>query len=148
MDRLNVYLSQYAESHQNRTNQIIHKICVPVIMFSVLGLLKALPVPESWPLWLDASTVGIIGALIFYATLKNMRVFFSMAFFILVQVIILELLRPHFFVLCFFLFVIAWIIQFVGHKIEGKKPSFFKDIFFLLIGPIWVMKYFSNAKDI
>ena len=148
MDRLNVYLSQYSESHQNRTNQIIHKICVPVIMFSVLGLLKALPVPESWPVWLDSSTVGIIGALIFYATLKNMRVFFSMAFFILVQVIILELLRPHFFVLCFFLFVIAWIFQFVGHKIEGKKPSFFKDIFFLLIGPIWVMKYFSNAKDI
>ncbi|GAL26575.1 putative PRS2 protein [Vibrio variabilis] len=38
------------------------------------------------------------------------------------------------------LFVVLWIMQFVGHKIEGKKPSFFDDIQFLLIGPIWVFR--------
>lgn len=38
-------------------------------------------------------------------------------------------------------FVIAWIGQFVGHQIEGKKPSFFKDLQFLLIGPLWLLAF-------
>ena len=39
------------------------------------------------------------------------------------------------------IFVVAWIGQFYGHKVEGKKPSFFKDLQFLLIGPVWCMDY-------
>ena len=156
MDRLTNYLNEYSESHQNKMNIVIHKICVPVIMFSAIGILKAMPVPEEWPLWLDLSYFAILGVLIFYATLKNVKVFLAMVLFILLQVIILELLRPHFFILCFFLFIVAWIFQFIGHKIEGKKPSFFKDLLFLLIGPIWVVKsiadqmgwkILNNAKD-
>jgi uncharacterized membrane protein YGL010W len=38
------------------------------------------------------------------------------------------------------IFVLAWIGQFVGHKIEGQKPSFLEDVQFLLIGPLWVVK--------
>jgi uncharacterized membrane protein YGL010W len=41
--------------------------------------------------------------------------------------------------ICLTLFVVAWIGQFIGHKIEGKKPSFFKDVQFLLIGPAWLL---------
>ena len=156
MSKLENYLNEYSESHQNNTNVLIHKICVPAIMFSVIGILKALPVPSAWPIWLDWSTFFVIGTLIFYGCLKNIKLFFEMLLFILVQVLILELLRPHFFILCLLIFIIAWIFQFIGHKIEGKKPSFFKDIFFLLIGPIWVVifinnklgiKLFNNAKD-
>ncbi len=40
---------------------------------------------------------------------------------------------------CAALFVLAWIGQFVGHAIEGKRPSFFKDVQFLLIGPLWLL---------
>ena len=36
-------------------------------------------------------------------------------------------------------FVLAWVGQFIGHAIEGKRPSFFKDVQFLLIGPIWLL---------
>jgi uncharacterized membrane protein YGL010W len=39
------------------------------------------------------------------------------------------------------IFIIAWIGQFYGHNIEGKKPSFLKDIQFLLIGPMWLMSF-------
>jgi uncharacterized membrane protein YGL010W len=142
MDRLNSYLNEYAESHQNKTNILIHKFCVPAIMFSVLGIFKALPVPENWPLWLDWSFVLIAFALVFYASLKSLKVFLAMVAMIVPMVLILEMLRPRFFLLCLFLFIVAWIFQFIGHKIEGKKPSFFKDLLFLLIGPVWVMKYF------
>ena len=42
---------------------------------------------------------------------------------------------------CVTVFVIAWIGQFIGHKIEGKKPSFFKDLQFLLVGPMWLLHF-------
>lgn len=156
MNRLEKYLNQYSEVHQNKTNVLIHKFCVPAIMFSTIGILKALPVPYTWPLWLDWSFFAIVGALLFYAALRNLKVFLAMTCFLSLQIFILELLRPRFFLLCLLIFIIAWIFQFIGHKIEGKKPTFFQDFFFLLIGPIWVVRHFlnqmgmdlfSNAKD-
>ena len=42
-------------------------------------------------------------------------------------------------VLAIAVFVLAWIAQFVGHKIEGRKPSFLTDLVYLLIGPAWVL---------
>jgi len=50
--------------------------------------------------------------------------------------------------LCLLIFVIAWIGQFYGHKVEGKKPSFFKDIQFLLIGPMWLMSFVYKKMGI
>jgi uncharacterized membrane protein YGL010W len=46
------------------------------------------------------------------------------------------------------IFVIAWIIQFIGHKVEGKKPSFLKDIQFLMIGPAWLMHFLYKKLGI
>ena len=149
--KLEKLLNEYADSHQNKTNIRIHLFAIPIIMFSLLGLLKALPVPESWPLWFDWSSILIIFAALFYCSLKSAEVVIVMAIVMAIMLSILEFLRPHFFVLCFFLFVLAWIFQFIGHKIEGKKPAFFKDLFFLFIGPLWVLKHlkenFNNAKD-
>jgi uncharacterized membrane protein YGL010W len=51
-------------------------------------------------------------------------------------------------ILALFVFVLAWIGQFIGHKIEGKKPSFIKDIQFLLIGPIWLLSDIYNKLKI
>ena len=42
-------------------------------------------------------------------------------------------------ILAIAVFVVAWIAQFVGHKIEGRKPSFLTDLTYLLIGPAWVL---------
>ncbi len=139
MRNLESYINEYSESHQHPTNIAIHKICVPAIMFSLLGILKAFPVWESWPLWLDWSTVFIILAFIYYATFKNIRVIGAILLLVIPMIALLEFLRPRFFILSLAIFVVAWIGQFIGHKIEGKKPSFFQDLFFLLIGPIWTM---------
>jgi len=136
---LEAYIDEYSESHQNKTNILIHKICVPVILFSILGILKALPVPVSWPLWCDWSILFLVSSFIYYSLFKNVRVFFALMFLVVPMVLLLEFLRPKFFLLSLSLFVVAWIGQFIGHKIEGKKPSFFKDLFFLFIGPIWTM---------
>lgn len=148
MKTLPGYMSEYSESHQNPTNVMIHKICVPAIMFSVIGIIKAIPVPLSWPLWFDWSYVFVIGSLIYYALFKNPRVFLAMVLMVTPMMIILELLRPRFFVLSVVIFVVAWIGQFIGHKIEGKKPSFFRDLLFLLIGPVWTMNQVTKKMGI
>ncbi len=158
MMKLADYINEYSESHQNKTNILIHKICVPLIMFSLLGILKALPVPVSWPLWLDWSLVFVVLVLVYYSLFKNIRVIAAVLVMVIPMLLILEWLRPRFFLLSVGIFIVAWIGQFIGHKIEGKKPSFFKDLFFLLIGPVWTMhtllgltgidlKIFSNAKE-
>ncbi|MBY0414670.1 MAG: DUF962 domain-containing protein, partial [Bdellovibrionales bacterium] len=148
MRTLASYMSEYTESHQNHTNVMIHKICVPAIMFSLLGIIKAIPVPATWPLWLDWSLIFIIGSLIYYALFKNVRVFVTMVIMVVPMLVVLELLRPRFFILSVAIFVVAWIGQFIGHKIEGKKPSFFKDLLFLLIGPIWTMNKLTAKMGI
>jgi uncharacterized membrane protein YGL010W len=148
MKTLKTYLDEYSVSHQNKTNVLIHKICVPAILFSALGIAKAIPVPASWPLWLDWSTIEVLLALAFYAAFKNIRVFVAMLVMVVPMMVVLELLRPRFFVLSLVIFIVAWIGQFIGHKIEGKKPSFFQDLFFLLIGPVWTMNKFTAQVGI
>jgi uncharacterized membrane protein YGL010W len=139
MSKLEVYLREYSKFHQDPKNIMIHKVSVPAIMFSIFGIFKALPVPESWPLWLDWSLFVIFGLLIFYAQFKNIKAFLLMILFIIPQVFILEYLRPRFFLLCLFLFTTSLVLQFIGHKIEGRKHSFFNDPIMSLIGFMWVV---------
>jgi len=143
MRSLEEWLELYAESHKNKTNKIIHNICVPVITFTVLGILWEIPTPKNSPdyLFLNFSTLFGVMALIFYARL-SLQTFLIMTiqlgFFLLICANLSQ--RGHLFTISLSLFILAWIGQFIGHKIEGKKPSFFQDIQFLLIGPIWVVK--------
>ena len=139
------WMSEYGESHQNPTNQIIHKLCVPVIMFSTLGYLWLIPRPElfSFSPFMNWASIFSIGALIFYATLniKYMLVMAVECAFMLWLIhyfeINLAMNQLYFYTI---LFLISWVVQIIGHKIEGKKPSFMQDLSFLLIGPLWVLK--------
>ena len=131
MKTIEQWFEEYGESHQNPLNKLAHWICVPLITFSVLGILWALhPV-------VAMVTVGL--ALVFYALLS-----WQLAAVMLVQSLlmlwILSLL-PQVFWPSVIIFVLAWIGQFIGHHVEGKKPSFFKDLQFLLIGPAWLLGF-------
>lgn len=148
------WFDEYAVSHQNSTNQNIHYLCVPAIFFSVIGLLMS--IPSSFlentlglynPLIENWAAITSIFILFFYLRL-GFWYFIQMLFFICVSIIGNFWLGS--FVNLFYgsliLFVIAWIGQFYGHHIEGKKPSFAKDLQFLLIGPLWVVKKISTKK--
>lgn len=142
MSKLQALLSEYGESHQNRTNVIIHKIFVPLIMLSVIGVLYAVPVPEGMKeMNLDWGLVAVILTLAYYARL-SMKYF---AFMIPILGVMYWIVKAsaddlNILIASLVVFVISWVFQFVGHKIEGKKPSFLKDLLFLLIGPLWVAK--------
>lgn len=132
------WLAEYQETHQNPLNKKIHTICVPLIAFSLLGILWQLSSPMS--VAVNGATVFSALSLVFYARLGWIafsQMFFLILFFLLTVGLLQNLMMSH---LVFYvsIFIVAWVGQFVGHKIEGKKPSFFKDLQFLLIGPLWV----------
>ncbi|MDG0815612.1 Mpo1 family 2-hydroxy fatty acid dioxygenase [Bdellovibrio svalbardensis] len=136
MKTLEQWFAEYSESHQNPLNRRIHKVCVPAIFFSIVGLLIQIPV-NLGPLRLGELVIAI--ALGWYMTLGR-KAFLMMLGQVIASYVLLyilgHLMSPV--IPLLLIFVVAWIGQFYGHKVEGKKPSFFKDLQFLLIGPLWV----------
>ncbi len=146
MKSLDDWFADYSVSHQNETNKSIHYVCVPLIYFSVIGLLMSipagflknifvaeLPVIENW-----AVVAGLL-VFIFYMWL-SVRVGLTMLLFTSICIAVnyyISTFMP-LWIFSLIVFAAAWIGQFYGHKIEGKKPSFLKDLQFLLIGPAWV----------
>lgn len=140
MRKIDALLSEYGESHQNPTNKRVHWICVPVIFWCVVALIYSIPpvagVNLIWPV--------AIAALVYYAILSvPLALGFVVVLAIcwaLIQVALAVSPLP-LWATALVLFVLAWLGQFWGHKVEGKKPSFFKDVQFLLIGPAWLMSF-------
>lgn len=140
MRKIEKLLYQYGESHQNKSNIFIHGIAVPSIFFVTVGLIWSLPVPE-WVGHFNVTWahVAIVPTLYFYFRLSG-PIGAAMTLLVLASFGIIALLEYAGIVVwqfCLVLFVIMWILQFIGHKIEGKAPSFFEDLRFLLIGPAW-----------
>lgn len=138
MKTLEQWFAEYSESHQHPVNQLLHKICVPLIFFSIVGMLLQIPV-ELGPIKLGELLIAV--ALGWYMTLGP-RVFLVMLGQLVLSyalVYVLSLWVSPIWPLVL-IFVLAWVGQFYGHHLEGKKPSFFKDLQYLLIGPLWVVR--------
>ncbi|WP_128546602.1 Mpo1 family 2-hydroxy fatty acid dioxygenase [Larkinella soli] len=146
------WLEEYGESHQNPTNKLVHWICVPLIFFSVVGFFYGirLPVLLGPNLPLNVAMILLVGVTIYYFTLSRPlsvgMALFSLICLILWQQIVAAGFTP--WKVAAVLFVLAWIGQFWGHRVEGKKPSFFKDLQFLMIGPMWLMHFIYRKLGI
>jgi len=123
------WLDEYSESHQNPTNKKIHWVCVPAILFSIIGIIAHFSAL--------LTALLIVLTLIFYARLDLVLAVAMAALLVVMAWLIYALPVGIGFYIA--IFVIAWVGQFYGHKVEGKMPSFFKDLQFLLIGPVWCM---------
>lgn len=139
------WLAEYGESHRDPTNKWIHWVCVPLIVVSLLGLLWDVPTPA----WMDRvgllnwATVFVALCMVFYFSISiplaiGMLIYTAIVIGLIVWYEQLDI-GPVWHAAAV-IFVVAWIGQFIGHKIEGKKPSFLKDILFLLVGPLWLLK--------
>jgi uncharacterized membrane protein YGL010W len=139
------WLEDYGDSHKNPANKTLHWICVPVIAWCVLGLLWLLPFPDAIRATHPAANwagVAVFGALVYYAVLSPRLALGAaplLLFFLWSISIVARWNAVPLWSICVVLFVAAWIGQFVGHAIEGKRPSFFKDVQFLMIGPMWLL---------
>lgn len=158
MTKIHALLKEYAESHQHAGNKLIHWICVPAIFFSIIGLLWSIPSeglkpsqPEGYTGYYNWATVALLFALLYYLALSS-ALFVGMAAFSILCLMGNHYLATHLqtplWQVSLSIFVLAWIGQFIGHKMEGKKPSFLKDIQFLLIGPAWLLSFIYKKLKI
>lgn len=137
------WLDSYSSDHRNPTNQVLHWLCVPPIVWSVIALLWTIPVPAAF--LRPGSWAVAVMVLSFYWYWKHSRplaaaLLVAFALFGLLTNVLFGLLGPASLRnLAIGVFVIAWIGQFIGHKFEGRKPSFLTDLSYLLIGPAWLM---------
>ncbi len=154
MKTIDQWFAEYQRDHQDPTNQILHKICVPAIVFSTLGLLFCIPFPlVSAPgldrVYMNWAAVSSFFLMIFYLLLVP-----RFAFPLLVLVLCMlgtfaswDIASPNSILpVCVGIFVLAWIGQGVGHHMEGRRPSFLKDLHFLLIGPVWVLAFLLDLS--
>jgi uncharacterized membrane protein YGL010W len=157
--QIDILFDKYSESHQNPTNKLIHWICVPLIVFSIIGLLTAIPFPHigflgKYNMYINWFSFVLAASIYYYSTLSPilsylMLFFFGICYFFVIQLEYLERGGgPALWQVSLWIFIIAWIGQIIGHKIEGKKPSFLDDLKFLLIGPIWLLHFILKKLNV
>lgn len=155
MRKIDLLFAEYAESHRNSTNKLIHWICVPLIFWTILGFISLIP----------SKSIGFryIGEIsyISFAAIALVTIFYTRLSFLIGLIMFFVMILMESFayginirfeekswIVYLAVFVITWIFQFVGHKIEGKKPSFLKDLQFLLVGPIWLLSFILKKLGI
>jgi uncharacterized membrane protein YGL010W len=145
MKTVDQWLAEYGESHQHPTTKGLHWICVPAIVVSLTGALWALPVPRVLAVspWINWGTLLLLAGVLYYGILSRSLALGMVVFAALVIAAVqaLDVLPWSLWVVCLVLFTVAWIGQFIGHHYEGKRPSFFKDVQFLMIGPLWLLSF-------
>ena len=123
-------LAQYGESHQHPTNELIHYAAIPLIVFSLIGMLQ----------WVHPylALFTVAGSVVYYARLSTLFMVI-MTLFAAISLYLVGLMGAALLPVSIAIFVVSWVFQFIGHKIEGKKPSFFEDLQYLLVGPLFVL---------
>lgn len=137
------WFAHYSDDHRNDANQRLHVVCVPLILWSAIAMLWTIPSPAD--MFNDGVFAGIamlLAALFYYRHSRSLGLGMALVFVVLglVTRLLYSVLGAHgLLVLGIAVFVVAWIGQFVGHRFEGRKPSFLTDLTYLLIGPAWVL---------
>lgn len=138
-------LNEYAESHQHKTNKLIHYICVPLIFWSISAMLWVVKIP-----YVENLAIVMTALISLYYLAKDLVIAIEMIIFSILCLVLnayLEKVGIPLLISAVIVFIIAWIFQFIGHNIEGKKPSFFKDLQFLLVGPAWIIQQFFKQNE-
>ena len=156
---IDVLFNKYSENHQNPTNKLIHWICVPLIVFSIIGLVSAIPFPHigflgKYNMYINWFSFLMAATMYYYLKLSPILSYFMLFFFGICYFFVIQLEYVEqaggiaLWQSSLIIFVLAWMGQFIGHKIEGKKPSFLDDLKFLLIGPLWLLHFLLKKLKI
>jgi uncharacterized membrane protein YGL010W len=145
MRRVDTLLDNYSADHLNPVNQRIHVVCVPAIVWSVSAMLWAIPVPPLLQPGAWAALAMFLAWITYWKLSRPLAVGMLVAF--VATVLLNRWIAATWGVMALLwlgvgVFVVAWIAQFIGHKIEGKRPSFLTDMVYLLVGPIWTLRKF------
>ncbi|SEM25885.1 Uncharacterized membrane protein YGL010W [Chryseobacterium taichungense] len=148
MRKIDLLFAEYSESHRNSTNKLIHWICVPLIFWTILGFISLIPSKSICFIYIGCISYVSLAAMAL-VTIFYIRLSVLISIVMLIIMVIMESFayginirfKENSWIVYLSVFIVTWILQFVGHKIEGKKPSFLKDLQFLLVGPIWLLSF-------
>lgn len=136
------FFAAYSDDHRHPTNQALHVVCVPAIVWSLLALVHCIPLGAGTPTGLLAAVLAF-ASVAFWVWLSVPLGLGAAALMALSWVSIAALHEAvgttALALIGAVVFVVAWIGQFIGHHIEGRRPSFLTDLVYLMIGPIWVL---------
>lgn len=139
MKTLTDHLAQYAAYHRDPRNLLSHFVGIPMIVVAV-AILSSRPGMDVG-VWLSPAALVALAATWFYLRL-DLRFAAVMALVLLASVWVGALLAQAATAVWLSaglgLFVVGWVIQFVGHYFEGRKPAFVDDLTGLIIGPLFV----------
>ncbi len=152
------WFDAYGHSHQNPTNKAVHWVCVPLIFFSIVGILSLMGLgfvndflPTSVIPYIHLGTLLVLFGVIFFLRLSVPIALGMLAVSLLMLWLVHQsqlALGENVWMFFVGIFVLSWIGQFIGHKIEGAKPSFFDDLKFLMIGPAWLLHFIYRKVGI
>jgi len=134
MQRIQSLFDDYAAYHQTPGNKAFHRLGIPMIMLSLIGMLARVKLGP-----VDTAMLLIVIAEIYYLTVEwrlgALMLLVSVAFYFIGIALPLWVNVA--------LFVLGWIFQFIGHKVyEHKNPAFFRNFVHLLVGPLWILNGF------
>jgi uncharacterized membrane protein YGL010W len=146
---VDIYFDKYNASHQNPTNKLIHWVCIPLTVFSVLGLFWAIPFPYikflgQYNGYFNWASFAIAAAMYYYYRLSPvlsylmLLLLFSFTYGIMELDTLQKTGGPALWLVCSIIFVLAMVGQYIGQQIESRKPSFLDDLKSIAIAPVWL----------
>lgn len=152
--KIDLLLEAYGRSHEHPSHQLISWISIPLILFSLLGLVWAIPFPYLAFLgryngFLNWASFLIAFSGYYYYRLSPVLSYMTLLLIFILALGVVQLEKwelaggPALWLVCTVIFVFAAVAQFIGYKIEGKRFSFLKSLQFLFISPVWLMHFLS-----
>jgi uncharacterized membrane protein YGL010W len=140
------WLDTYGADHTHRINRLLHGLCIPLSVLSIVGLLWSLPVPERFrqsPSLLNWGTLFLMASIVYYFVLSLRLALGLLPFMLLVIVVVnwLQGFSTPLWVISIVLLLVASVGFFVGHAVEGHRGSVLRDLHYLMIGPPWLLAW-------
>lgn len=135
-DTLKAYFADYAAFHRTPGNKACHSVGIPLIVLSLFSLLSLARFSELGAISFTAAEAVLLAAVVYYATLD-----WTLALFMLPAALLLDAVgRLLSWEAAIGVFLLGWVLQFVGHyRYEKQSPAFYRNLVHLLVGPLWIL---------
>lgn len=152
MNKLNDLASIYGSFHQSKANQIMHMIGIPIIIASLLMMANWFTISFLTHGAVQLSWLLIVLVAIYYLQINTKAAIIMPVIYIAMNLIMMAISYPMThktkIITAIALFVIGWILNFIGHAIEGKKPAFLHNLLQTLIAPIFITEEIAELFNI